>query len=38
MDLLMDTKGYQGRTPGAENTIQKKRSALYHYHSIKINT
>jgi len=38
MDLLMDTKGSQGRTPGAANTIQKKRALLYHYHSLKINT
>lgn len=35
----MDTKGYQGRTPGAENTIQKKKKAvLYDFHSLKINT
>lgn len=33
----MDTKGSQGRTPGAENTIQKKRAVLYHYHLCKIN-
>lgn len=41
MDLLMDPKESHRRTPGVENTIQKKkkkRAVLYHYHSFKINT
>lgn len=37
MDLLMDTKESQGRTPGFENAAPKKRAVLCQYHSLKIN-
>lgn len=37
MDLLMDTKESQGRTPGFENAAPKKGAVLCHYHSLKRN-